>query len=364
MTRAAKAKPAASAASAAQDDTAPAPVAGSLGDRIPRVNAAQSEALRELFAEPLSWPTQGGGALRFTGSDAGAADAGGYELDGDGRRCVVRFDRAAADDTAVEGLRWHDYAGRARTVAWGMAHEKALACLGDALAVPLLPVGVADDGVDADAVWLRFEHRDGAGTPGRCSGALRMPLAWLPRMLERAEADGMDERADELAAQAAQVVVGIEGRALAYSAWRALRRGDVLVLGVRQQLRGGQARANGQCWPLAATDAGWSVTGAPTPDPHPEDAKMQTHDTDPMAMPEGEPERNPAHDLPVQVGFDLGSVTLSLADLAALQPGYVFALPTRLEGANVTVRANGRIAGRGEVVAVGDTLGVRVLSWE
>ena len=54
---------------------------------------------------------------------------------------------------------------------------------------------------------------------------------------------------------------------------------------------------------------------------------------------------------------------LRLSDIAGLQPGYVFALPAHLEGANVTIRANGRVAGQGELVAVGDTLGVRLLSW-
>ena len=72
---------------------------------------------------------------------------------------------------------------------------------------------------------------------------------------------------------------------------------------------------------------------------------------------------DPAARLPVQVEFDIGHVELTLGDIAGLQPGYVFALPTHLEGANVTLRANGRVAGQGELVAVGDTLGVRLLSW-
>ena len=70
-----------------------------------------------------------------------------------------------------------------------------------------------------------------------------------------------------------------------------------------------------------------------------------------------------ARELPVQVAFDIGQIELSVGEMSSLQPGYVFALPTHLEGANVTLRANGRVAGRGEVVAVGDTLGVRLLSW-
>ena len=71
-----------------------------------------------------------------------------------------------------------------------------------------------------------------------------------------------------------------------------------------------------------------------------------------------------ARNLPVQLAFDIGRTEVSLGELAALQPGYVFPLPAHLEGANVTIRANGRAAGRGEVVAVGSTLGVRLLSWD
>ena len=70
-----------------------------------------------------------------------------------------------------------------------------------------------------------------------------------------------------------------------------------------------------------------------------------------------------ARKLPVKIEFEIGRLEMSVGELSALQPGYVFALPAHLEGANVTIRANGRAAGRGEVVAVGDTLGVRLLSW-
>ena len=46
------------------------------------------------------------------------------------------------------------------------------------------------------------------------------------------------------------------------------------------------------------------------------------------------------------------------------EPGYVFPVPAQLEGANVTIRANGEAVGQGELVSVGDTLGVRLLSWK
>lgn len=68
--------------------------------------------------------------------------------------------------------------------------------------------------------------------------------------------------------------------------------------------------------------------------------------------------------LPVEVAFEIGRMQLPLGKLAELQPGYVFQVPAQLEGANVTIRANGEAVGQGELVSVGDTLGVRLLSWK
>ena len=42
----------------------------------------------------------------------------------------------------------------------------------------------------------------------------------------------------------------------------------------------------------------------------------------------------------------------------------MFPVPAQLEGANVTIRANGEAVGQGELVSVGDTLGVRLLGWK
>ena len=61
-----------------------------------------------------------------------------------------------------------------------------------------------------------------------------------------------------------------------------------------------------------------------------------------------------ARQLPVDVSFEIGRTELRVGELSALQPGYVFPLAAQLEGANVTIRANGQAVGRGEVVAVGE----------
>ena len=91
-----------------------------------------------------------------------------------------------------------------------------------------------------------------------------------------------------------------------------------------------------------------------------------------QAPAEGEAEATPApvdpdaaaRPLPVQVAFEVGRLEMAVGKLAELQPGYVFPVPAQLEGANVTIRANGEAVGQGELVSVGDTLGVRLLSWK
>ncbi|GAB1387144.1 hypothetical protein MASR1M59_22920 [Melaminivora sp.] len=62
-------------------------------------------------------------------------------------------------------------------------------------------------------------------------------------------------------------------------------------------------------------------------------------------------------DLPVRLSFDLGELTLTLAQLQALQPGQALALGRPLAGA-VQVRANGVLIGAGELVQIDGQLGV------
>ena len=62
-------------------------------------------------------------------------------------------------------------------------------------------------------------------------------------------------------------------------------------------------------------------------------------------------------DLPVRLSFDLGELSLTLAQLQALQPGQALALGRPLDGA-VRVRANGVLIGEGELVQIDGQLGV------
>lgn len=64
-------------------------------------------------------------------------------------------------------------------------------------------------------------------------------------------------------------------------------------------------------------------------------------------------------DVELTVTVELGRLRLPLRDLLRLQEGTVLELD-RLAGAPVDVLANGTAVARGDVVVVGDELGVRV----
>jgi type III secretion protein Q len=76
--------------------------------------------------------------------------------------------------------------------------------------------------------------------------------------------------------------------------------------------------------------------------------------------PSGDGEQNGVlDDLPVKLVFELGRVELSLREIRQLAPGAVVALARPLEE-SVDVVANGRRIGRGNLIQIGDSLGVRL----
>lgn len=66
-----------------------------------------------------------------------------------------------------------------------------------------------------------------------------------------------------------------------------------------------------------------------------------------------------ADDMPVTVSFDLGQIDVPLGELRRIDEGYTFNLHKPLDGA-VTLRINGRLVGKGELVEIEGSLGVRV----
>jgi type III secretion protein Q len=66
-------------------------------------------------------------------------------------------------------------------------------------------------------------------------------------------------------------------------------------------------------------------------------------------------------DLPVRLVFELGRVELSLGELQRLAPGALVPLGRPLDEP-LDIMANGRRLGRGTLVQIGESLGVRIVS--
>lgn len=65
-------------------------------------------------------------------------------------------------------------------------------------------------------------------------------------------------------------------------------------------------------------------------------------------------------EIPVRLTFDVGEREITLGDLRSIQPGYVFNLG-RDPRSMVSIRANGRLVGEGELVDIEGRIGVSVL---
>lgn len=344
---------------------------------LPRVDAPDCELLRGFFSERRWWLLGDGAAVQ---ASAAAAPTAALALDGEGTRLRLHVDGPATSGDDATRLRWSDHAGRSRVLAWALAHETTLRRLSEWLGVSLLPVlddaggDDADDASGTTTAWFEVRidepppddgDEDAADAAPGTRARIQLPLAWLPALGARAEPPHEDDpppsagRWRELRTTV-QVLFPVT---VPMRDWRTLREGDVLVAGHRAQPPACVARASGLDWPLAPGPGGWTVRSAPTPAPdHHEDIPM-TQEHDGTDSPGSAAAADPARSLPVQVEFELGRTEMTIGELADMQPGYVFPLATPLEGASVTIRANGRVAGRGELVAVGETLGVRLLSW-
>jgi len=66
--------------------------------------------------------------------------------------------------------------------------------------------------------------------------------------------------------------------------------------------------------------------------------------------------------LEIPISFEIDTLALPLDELAGLAPGYVLELAQRVEQVPLRLVAYGRTIGSGELVAVGERLGVRILS--
>lgn len=286
-------------------------------------------------AEPLPWVVLGAG-------DAHLAAA-------------LSDDR---DDASGE-MHWSDFEGDSRLVAWSLAHERALAWLGDVVGTRLLPLAFSDDAPADAGVSIGVNLGDEAGIA--CSGAVRLPVEALDRLLA-------DERAQVVAAPAeprsssripAPVAVWLDGPAFTAAELAGLRMGDVIVAGPRSSaIENVRIDDGARAWRARWGERNLQVIGA-----NAVTDRLQRRESMNAASNADTPGSAPAHgiaEIPVRVEFVVGEIAVPLGELERIEPGYVFELGRAIDGASVDIHANGLRIGRGQIVAIGDTLGVRI----
>ncbi len=83
---------------------------------------------------------------------------------------------------------------------------------------------------------------------------------------------------------------------------------------------------------------------------------QDTTNTDPECLPES----IQVGQLPIDLRFDVGCLKVSLDRLMGLRCGSVFQLEHSLEPETIKIMANGSLVAQGELVTLGDVVGVRV----
>lgn len=287
------------------------------------------------------------------------------------------LDAARSNDSNAQLPHWRDFAREdARLLAWLLSEETLVAQLGAAFACTLqarrlvATTQAADDGT---GLWLLL-HIDEGGERRR-SVAAGIETSLLSRLCLHSQRSARPPRQRRFDALPLPLSVSLIGPALRRRQVASLAIGDVLVIGQRSTaatsllLRDPAAQST-LAWSAHQVDGGRArITGPlpPWPNRHKENAIVSETESAPPSQADeaaAQPSDHPADRVPVQIEFELGHLQITLGELGQIEPGYVFELPQRIDQGVVRIRANGNVIARGELVAIGDLLGVRLLNWD
>jgi type III secretion protein Q len=157
---------------------------------------------------------------------------------------------------------------------------------------------------------------------------------------------------------AAPGVVTLAWRAVSLSLLQSLAVGDVLLTSCEAQATNGWAArvsfgaslGRRLCVSCRIAELTLSVEGAP----------HMTDETDVLSGAQPQETAGKLDELDIPLRFELETVAVPLAELEAIQPGYVIELAMPLSSATLRLVAFGQVLGHAQLVAVGDKLGARI----
>lgn len=92
---------------------------------------------------------------------------------------------------------------------------------------------------------------------------------------------------------------------------------------------------------------------------------LDEHETAPVVEEQEEPvdalsnQYEGVDDLPIQLVFEVGHKKIKLGDLKSIQPGYTFEMSNPVD-MPVSIRANGKVIGNGQLINLGNRIGVQL----
>lgn len=347
----------------------PSPPAQPLGDRLRTIPPERAAAVTRLMAAGSRLLVETGGSRLELRSDVAqeAPHATTVELGhANGRIALVL---TAEHRVPTIGERsWQDFVGDARLLAWTLAYEPLLTRLSELLGSSLLPAELRTAPNRAADVWHWVEFRYGQDGGEDCRGLIGLDRATLDALTvvpgwHPADADERVEPDDiPLPCRLLLPITDLTAGTL-----RELVAGDVVLLGPRSIVTAtlrlcagtGQPALDARyAWLAAAADGGISIT-RPLSAAEFRNLTMNESPEAPAAD-SGEGSTDFRDAIPVRVDLLLDTLTLSLGELGRVGAGQILELRQPVEGARVELRANGKVFGSGELVSLGETLGVKV----
>lgn len=225
--------------------------------------------------------------------------------------------------------------------SWGIKGAQALS-------VDLLPIGAGH----SHAGWC--VARDAMGRETRFT-ALRWPDAAHEAMCQQLRRVAVRRRRYRQLALSGTVLLGVRGVAL--NTLRSLSPGDVLIApwlgspnGLSVSVRWGHCTGRTFTATGILQNTSLTIKGTTAMSELDESTEERTSD-DPV---------DTLGELDIPVHFEIDTVAVPLADLEAIQPGYVIELAAPVDLAPIRLTAYGQTIGLAQLVAVGDRLGARI----
>jgi len=320
---------------------------------------AKATVLRELFTQTDSLVLQGEPATTWRFYLAQPVSPHGMLL----RGAHAEVSLNVSEDGLVQRLgerEWWDYDDESRLLAWTLAHSVFLEALGRLLREPLMPHAWSDtssalsDSLTTISLGFTVTTESGQTT----SGLLRMSPDIVRRLLGNTGWREPAPLAGVWRALPVRLRIEMHGARFPLEELTATEIGDVLVLG-----------GLSHCWRNLQVVAEDSIDLKRRWSAEYDGERLRINAALPYVstespMPESPTDSSALAGVGVTVDFELGSTSLPLGELANLKPGYVFELAGNLNQVRVVIRANGTRVGYGELVAVGDVLGVQLLCVE